>query len=53
MNKYKILLRASCIDSTCIPARFGLNSVVPMQLADLLFEYVKNGKVNDPQNLEF
>jgi len=36
-----------------IPGRYGCRCVAPMELASLLFEYVKNGKVNDPEDLAF
>jgi hypothetical protein len=36
-----------------LPNRFGSKLIAPMELADLLFKYIKNGEVNDPKGLYF
>lgn len=34
-------------------ASFGSDQVAPMELADLLFNYIRKGEINDPPSLRF
>ncbi|MGL5262367.1 MAG: hypothetical protein ACRC9P_08285 [Bacteroides sp.] len=36
-----------------LPDSFGTHNIYPMQLAELLFKYIKSGEVNDLEGLAF
>lgn len=52
-------LRKFCLEQSVILIRslkgssFGRHRVAPMELADLLFNYIRNGEVKDPEVLRF
>ena len=52
-------LRAFCLDKSVKLVQalkstsFNSNRIAPMALAELLFNYVKKGVVNDPEALRF
>ena len=57
-NMNDIQLRKFCLAQAVLliqklPNSFGRKHIAPMELANLLFNYIKNGKVNDPQCLLF